>query len=77
MNKVAGYIAAVKSKVPTKVVACRKPNAGEIRFGYGAYHYAEFDLDQWLRSDLTMKRWIVIDRVRWTFSHYKEVSKAS
>lgn len=40
------------------ITAHRKPTAGEIRFGYGATHYREFDVLEWLKPDNTFKKWI-------------------
>lgn len=36
----------------------RPPTAAEIRFGYGATHYADFDREVWQKPDGTLKRWI-------------------
>jgi hypothetical protein len=54
-----------------KVVASRKPTSSEIKFGYGAYHYATFDdWMQWVKNDGSIKRWTLINGVRWEFSHW-------
>ena len=41
------------------IKAHRKPTNAEIKFGYGAIHYAEFDRDDFLKSDGSLKKWIV------------------
>jgi hypothetical protein len=42
-----------------KIEAYRQPTKAEIAFGYGAIHYAEFDIELWLRKDGKLKRYIV------------------
>lgn len=42
-----------------KISAHRNPTAAEIKFGYGAIHYAEFDREVWTKPDGTLKKWIV------------------
>ena len=54
-----------------KVVASRNPTASEIKFGYGAKHYATFDdWMQWVKNDGSIKRWTLINGVRWTFKNF-------
>ncbi|MCR4773049.1 MAG: hypothetical protein K5854_01650 [Prevotella sp.] len=43
------------------ITAHRQPTAGEISFGYGAIHYAEFPIERFMREDGTLKRWIVAE----------------
>lgn len=43
----------------TEIIGHRGPRPAEIRFGYGATHYATFDVELWRKPDGTCKRWIV------------------
>jgi len=36
----------------------RPPTKAEIKWGYGATHYKEFDKKQWLKKDGSLKVWI-------------------
>lgn len=40
------------------ITAHRQPTAYEIKFGYGAVHYADFDIEYWLKPDGSLKKWI-------------------
>ena len=40
------------------ITAHRPPTAYEIKFGYGAIHYRDFELALWLKADGTLKKWI-------------------
>ena len=37
----------------------RNPTQSEIKRGYGAIHYKDIPLENCLKSDLTLKKWIV------------------
>lgn len=40
----------------------RPPNASEIRFGYGATHYRDFDIEECCHDGTRiMKKWFVAD----------------
>ena len=43
------------------ITAHRNPTPSEIRFGYGSTHYRDFDVEEWLKSDGTLKAWIKAD----------------
>lgn len=43
------------------ITAHRNPTPSEIRFGYGATHYRDFDVTDWLKADGTLKKWIKAD----------------
>lgn len=47
----------------------RKPTQAEIKRGYGAIHYKDFDLDICLKSDFSVKRWLVcpVDGLRYYY----------
>lgn len=49
------------NQVNQTITAHRNPTASEIRFGYGATHYRDFDVSEWLKPDGTLKRWIKAD----------------
>jgi hypothetical protein len=42
-----------------KITGHRSPTMAEIKFGYGAIHYKEFDRELWVKPDGTLKQWIV------------------
>ena len=46
----------MKTKQPKTVEYHRKPTAGEIRFGYGAIHYRDFESSEYLKKDGTIKK---------------------
>lgn len=52
-----------------KVTYHRQPTKGEIKFGEGAIHYKDFDLDQVVKKDGNCKKWIVcpIDKLRYYY----------
>jgi hypothetical protein len=37
----------------------RNPTLYELKVGYGAIHYKDFDVDVWKKPNGTLKRWIV------------------
>lgn len=37
----------------------RSPTPSEIRFGYGAIHYKDFDREICIKSDGKVKKWLV------------------
>jgi hypothetical protein len=41
---------------------CRKPTNGEIKFGYGATHYATFDRSECINKNGQIKKWFVSHR---------------
>lgn len=43
------------------ITAHRKPTPSEIKWGYGAIHYRDFDVEYWLKPDGTFKTWIKAD----------------
>jgi hypothetical protein len=43
------------------ITAHRKPTRAETNLGYGAIHYRDFDVSEWLKPDGTLKKWIVAD----------------
>jgi hypothetical protein len=43
------------------ITAHRNPTPYEIRFGYGATHYRDFDVTDWIKPDGTLKKWIKAD----------------
>ena len=43
------------------ITAHRNPTPYEIRFGYGATHYRDFDVTDWIKPDGTLKTWIKAD----------------
>lgn len=43
------------------IKAHRKPTPVEIRRGYGAAHYRDFDVAEWLKPNGTLKAWILAD----------------
>lgn len=43
------------------ITANRKPTPSEIRRGYGAIHYRDFDVADWIKPDGTLKTWIKAD----------------
>jgi hypothetical protein len=45
----------------TDIVGWRRPTAYEMRQGFGAIHYREFHISEWLKPDGTIKRWIKAD----------------
>lgn len=47
-----------KPQTPGNVVYWRHPTPGEVKFGYGAIHYAEFSREECQKPDGTLKRWI-------------------
>ena len=47
--------------VNSRITAHRNPTPSEIRFGYGAIHYRDFDVEYWLKPDGTLKKWIKAD----------------
>lgn len=47
--------------VNRRITAHRNPTPAEIRRGYGATHYREFWAYEWLKPDLTLKKWIKAD----------------
>jgi len=47
------------NRVNKTLTAHRQPTQSEIRFGHGATHYKEFDIEAlWLKPDGTLKAWI-------------------
>ena len=40
------------------ITAHRNPTPSEIRFGYGAIHYADFDVELFKHKDGKPKKWI-------------------
>jgi hypothetical protein len=46
------------NKLKHTITAHRSPTAYEIRFGYGAPHYRDFDVEEWLKPNNTLKKWI-------------------
>jgi|WetSurMetagenome_2_1015567.scaffolds.fasta_scaffold1109195_1 hypothetical protein len=36
----------------------RKPTVSEIKFGYGAMHYRDFDIEELVKPDGNIKKWI-------------------
>jgi hypothetical protein len=49
------------NRVSRTIKAHRNPTASEVRFGYGATHWRDFDVSEWLKPDETLKRWIKAD----------------
>ena len=43
------------------ITAHRNPTPSEIRFGYGATHYRDFDVSDWIKPNGTLKAWIKAD----------------
>ena len=43
------------------ITAHRQPTPYEIKFGYGATHYRDFERALWLKSDGTLKKWIKVN----------------
>ena len=43
------------------ITAHRNPTPSEIKWGYGAIHYRDFDMADWLKPDGTLKTWIKAD----------------
>jgi len=43
------------------ITAHRKPTPSEIKWGYGAVHYRDFYVEDWLKPDGTLKTWIKAD----------------
>lgn len=43
------------------ITAHRNPIASEIKWGYGAIHYRDFDVQEWLKPNGTLKTWIKAD----------------
>lgn len=43
------------------ITAHRKPTTSEIRWGYGSTHYRDFDVEDWLNPNGTLKTWIKAD----------------
>lgn len=53
----------------TKITYHRKPTKGEIKFGHGATHYKDFDLELCVKKDGNYKTWLVcpIDGLRYYY----------
>ena len=47
--------------VNRRITAHRNPTPSEIRFGYGATHYRDFDVSDWIKPNGTLKAWIKAD----------------
>ena len=43
------------------ITAHRSPTQSEIKYGYGAIHYRDFPVEEWLKSNGTLKTWIKAD----------------
>lgn len=59
LHFVCGYRLEVSTN--QKLEAHRPPTKGEINFGYGATHYADFNLSEWLvirDKTVVLKKWI-------------------
>ena len=41
---------------PTTIEYSRKPTIGEIKFGYGATHYKDFESNIYLKKDGSIKK---------------------
>jgi hypothetical protein len=60
-------------KVNTKKIKTitfhRNPTEYEIKFGYGAIHYKDFDVKDCLKKDGTLKKWLVcpVDGLRYYY----------
>lgn len=50
-----------------KITGHRSPTKSEIKFGYGAIHYKDFDPELWVKPNQTIKKWIVcpVDGLRY------------
>jgi hypothetical protein len=50
-----------------KITGHRSPTMAEIKFGYGAIHYKDFDRELWAKPDGSLKKWIVcwVDGLRY------------
>ena len=42
-----------------QITAHRNPTRAEVKRGYGAIHYKDFDLELWRKPDGSLKAWTV------------------
>ena len=56
------YVAELQNAYNNKIItAHRKPTPSEIKWGYGATHYRDFPVSEWLKPNGTLKAWILAD----------------
>ena len=57
-----GFVAELQEAYNNKIItAHRKPTSSEIKMGYGATHYRDFPVSEWLKPNGTLKAWILAD----------------
>lgn len=44
--------------LPETVQYYRKPTKAEIRFGYGAIHYRDFPINEVVKTNGSLKKWV-------------------
>jgi hypothetical protein len=57
------------TRKPKVITYCRKPTPEEIKFGYGATHYRDFDFEECVKKNGYIKKYIVAkdDKLKYTY----------
>ena len=58
-------VADKKREVYGSIKAWRNPTHSEVRFGYGAINWGEFERWEWEKPDGNLKKWAMFDGLRY------------